>query len=212
MLKPSPASLILFTLSVRFGPWPNKTAPNRKEYEPFSKPDPAKAYNPGSPCTARPSLPGWGQATNKKYWKILVVYAALGTTTYISSSHNVKQYREARDAYINAIDGTRPNDFEIPQPYYSVKTSPNASKEFPQPGYGRMLIIPCFSFILFWGLNVVDATVDAHLKTFDVKRRPQPADQGRLQRTRSNEQHQPGAGTSEKSLKIIYLHRGTIIS
>ncbi|HET7897553.1 MAG TPA: DUF5683 domain-containing protein, partial [Flavisolibacter sp.] len=23
-------------------------------------------------------------------------------------------------------------------------------------------------FILFWGLNVVDATVDAHLKLFDV--------------------------------------------
>jgi hypothetical protein len=23
-------------------------------------------------------------------------------------------------------------------------------------------------FILFWGLNVVDATVDAHLKSFDV--------------------------------------------
>jgi len=23
-------------------------------------------------------------------------------------------------------------------------------------------------FILFWGLNVVDATVDAHLKAFDV--------------------------------------------
>ena len=23
-------------------------------------------------------------------------------------------------------------------------------------------------FIIFWGLNVVDATVDAHLKTFDV--------------------------------------------
>jgi hypothetical protein len=23
-------------------------------------------------------------------------------------------------------------------------------------------------FVLFWGLNVVDAAVDAHLKTFDV--------------------------------------------
>jgi hypothetical protein len=24
------------------------------------------------------------------------------------------------------------------------------------------------AFILLWGLNVIDATVDAHLKTFDV--------------------------------------------
>ncbi len=132
----------------------------------FSKPDPAKAYNPRIATYRSAILPGWGQATNKKYWKIPVVYAALGTTTVIFF-RNVKQYREARDAYVNAIDGNPGNDFEIPQPYYSVKDQPERIKNFRNQVRQNVDYTVLF-FILFWGLNVVDATVDAHLKTFDV--------------------------------------------
>ena len=32
---------------------------------------------------------------------------------------------------------------------------------------GILIILSCF-FIILWGLNVVDAAVDAHLKAFDV--------------------------------------------
>lgn len=132
----------------------------------FKKADPAKKYNPRIATIRSAILPGWGQATNKKYWKIPVVYAALGATTYIFF-RNVKQYREARDAYLNAIDGDFTNDFQIPQPYFSVKDQPERIKNFRNEVRQNVDYSVLF-FILFWGLNVVDATVDAHLKTFDV--------------------------------------------
>ncbi|MBN8699946.1 MAG: hypothetical protein J0L54_10070 [Chitinophagales bacterium] len=167
MLKPVSCLLILFTL---FGASrtmaQQDSAKQKKNTNLFSKPDPAKAYNPRIAMYRSAILPGWGQATNKKYWKIPVVYAALGTTTYIFF-RNVKQYREARDAYINAIDGNQANDFQIPQPYYSVKDQPERIKNFRNQVRQNVDYTVLF-FILFWGLNVVDATVDAHLKTFDV--------------------------------------------
>ena len=132
----------------------------------FSKPDPSKAFNPRIATYRSAILPGWGQATNKKYWKIPVVYAALGTTAYIFF-RNVKQYNEAKDAYANAIDGNPANDFLIPQPYYTVKDQPERIKSFRNQVRQNVDYTVLF-FILFWGLNVVDATVDAHFKTFDV--------------------------------------------
>ena len=132
----------------------------------FSKNDTAKAYNPRIATYRSAIIPGWGQATNKKYWKIPIVYAALGVTTYIFF-RNVKQYNEAKKAYANAIDGNTANDNEIPQPYFSVKNQPERIKSFRNQVRQNVDYTVLF-FIVFWGLNVVDATVDAHLKTFDV--------------------------------------------
>ena len=90
----------------------------------------------------------------------------MGVTTYIFF-RNVKQYNEAKRAYANAIDGNPANDNEIPQPYFSVKNQPERIKSFRNQVRQNVDYTVLF-FILFWGLNVVDATVDAHLKTFDV--------------------------------------------
>jgi hypothetical protein len=132
----------------------------------FSKPDTSKAYNPRIATYRSAILPGWGQYTNKKLWKIPVVYAALGTTAYIFF-RNTKQYREARDSYTNAIDGNPTNDYLIPQPYFTIKDQPERIRTFRNQVRQNVDYTVLF-FILFWGLNVVDATVDAHLKTFDV--------------------------------------------
>ncbi len=43
-------------------------------------------------------LPGAGQAYNKKYWKIPLVYAAIGTSIY-SYNFNKKKYWSYRNAY-----------------------------------------------------------------------------------------------------------------
>jgi Family of unknown function (DUF5683) len=132
----------------------------------FSRPDTSLPYSPRVATIRSAILPGWGQATNKKYWKIPIVYAALGTTTYIFF-RNVKQYREARDAYANATDLNPANDFEIPQPYYTIKDQPERIRTFRNQVRQNVDYTVLF-FIAFWGLNVVDAAVDAHLKTFDV--------------------------------------------
>lgn len=132
----------------------------------FSKPDTSKAYSPRIATYRSAILPGWGQATNKKYWKIPIIYAALGTTAYIFF-RNSKQYKQARNAYTNATDGNPSNDYLIPQPYFTVKDQPERIKTFRNQVRQNIDYTVLF-FIAFWGLNVVDATVDAHLKTFDV--------------------------------------------
>lgn len=132
----------------------------------FSKADPAKPFAPKVATIRSAILPGWGQITNKKYWKLPLVYAALGITTGIFI-HNIKQYRTARDAYKLAIDTIAANDSQIPEPYYSVRFSPEVIRNFRNQVRQNVDYSALF-IILFWGLNVVDATVDAHLKTFDV--------------------------------------------
>jgi hypothetical protein len=167
MFKASTLIIFICSLFVCSNLFAQKTDSTKKRNTRiFSKPDPAKAYNPRIATYRSAMLPGWGQATNKKYWKIPVVYAALGATTYIFF-RNVKQYNEAKNAYINAIDGNPANDSLIPQPYFSVKSQPDRIKTFRNQVRQNVDYTVLF-FILFWGLNVVDATVDAHLKTFDV--------------------------------------------
>ena len=125
-----------------------------------------KKYNPNIAIRRSAIIPGWGQATNKKYWKIPLVYGALGTTTYLFF-RNLGQYRDAREAYRLATDEDPDNDILIKEPYFTVKDQPDRIRNF-RNGVRQNMDYAALFFILFWGLNVVDAAVDAHLKTFDV--------------------------------------------
>ena len=128
--------------------------------------DSTKKYNPNIAIRRSALIPGWGQATNKKYWKIPLVYAALGTTGYLFF-RNLKQYNEAKMAYLLATDNDPSNDFQIKQPYFDVKDQPSRIRSF-RNDVRQNLDYSVLFFIIFWGLNVADAAVDAHLKTFDV--------------------------------------------
>jgi hypothetical protein len=130
------------------------------------KPTKDTGYSPRKAIIRSAIIPGWGQITNKKIWKLPLVYGALGTTTYLFF-RNINQYNEAKKAYILATDNDPSNDIQIPQPYYSVKSQPERIRVFRNAVRQNVDYSAVF-FILFWGLNVVDAAVDAHLKTFDV--------------------------------------------
>ncbi len=145
-----------------------KTVPkNKKQHiSAFARIDTAKKYNPRIAIMRSAILPGWGQITNKKYWKLPLVYGALGITAGVFI-HNIKQFKTANAAYANAIDGNAANDGQIPEPYFSVRTQPDRIKTFRNQVRQNIDYSALF-FILFWGLNVVDAAVDAHLKNFDV--------------------------------------------
>ena len=43
-------------------------------------------------------IPGWGQVYNKKYWKVPIIYAALGITAGVFF-YNLETYQDTRDAY-----------------------------------------------------------------------------------------------------------------
>jgi hypothetical protein len=109
-------------------------------------------------------LPGWGQAYNKKYWKIPIVYAALGTAAGFFIYNN-KEYTDARDAYRNMKDNNDANNYLI-KPKFS-RVDPEAVRQY-RISVRQYVDYSVLAFIVLWGLNVVDATVDGHLKAFEV--------------------------------------------
>ena len=127
-----------------------------------------KKHSPRKAALRSAILPGWGQAYNKKYWKIPIVYGALGTTAAVFN-YNLKQYKDIQFAYrtlVNKDTANWPNVEPSLQPFikYNAQTQLfNARSEVRQNIDYSVLI-----FLAFWGLNVVDAVVDAHLKGFDV--------------------------------------------
>ena len=121
-----------------------------------------KKYNPAIAIRRSAMLPGWGQYTNKKYWKIPIVYAGVGIPTYLFF-RNLKQYREAKDAFNLATDGDPSNDNQIKEPYYSVRAQPDRIRVF-RNSVRQNVDYSVLFFIIFWGLNVADAAVDANLK------------------------------------------------
>lgn len=130
------------------------------------KKDSVLKFNPKKAIIRSAIIPGWGQITNKKIWKVPLVYAALGTTAYLFRQ-NIIQYRDSKSAYILATDNDPSNDGQIKQPYYSVKDQPERIKEFRNAVRQNVDYCAIF-FVLVWGLNVADAAVDAHLKSFDI--------------------------------------------
>jgi hypothetical protein len=130
-----------------------------------------KVYSPHKAAVRSAILPGWGQIYNKKYWKLPIVYGALGITGYILVD-NLKTYREYRDAYTIRYNASLPPPDTDSTGYNDLddiykKISPESIKA-ARDQFRRYIDYSVLFFLLFWGLNVVDAAVDAHLKSFDV--------------------------------------------
>ena len=123
-----------------------------------------KKHNPKIATFRSAVLPGWGQFYNKKYWKIPIVYGALGTTAGVFL-YNIKTYKLLRKAVIYRLDKDTSNDNLIAPEFAALSTE---SIRFYRNAYRQNIDYSVLVFLIFWGLNVVDATVDAHLKAFDV--------------------------------------------
>ena len=123
-----------------------------------------KKYNPKVATFRSAVLPGWGQFYNKKYWKIPIIYGALGTTAGVFF-FNLKTYKRLRQAVILRSDTILSNDNQVYKDFINLSTESIRSY---RNEYRQNIDYSVLFFMLFWGLNVVDATVDAHLKSFDV--------------------------------------------
>jgi hypothetical protein len=115
-------------------------------------------------------IPGWGQVYNKKYWKVPIVAAAIGIPVYLVYYNKVWYDRTRHAVKIAATGTTLPVflDTVDPQLLPLVKSqSVNALINYRNE-FRRNMDYAILFGLLLWGLNVVDATVDAHLKDFDV--------------------------------------------
>mgnify|MGYP003575039981 FL=1 len=125
-------------------------------------------HSPGKAAIRSAIIPGWGQAYNKKYWKIPIVYAALGTAAYIFVD-NLNWYQNYRFAYkVTVNNDPSLYDQVEPQLLPFVKENQQEYLRYGRDEFRRYVDYSAIAFVLLWGLNVVDATVDAHLKNFDV--------------------------------------------
>jgi len=120
-------------------------------------------------------LPGLGQAYNKKYWKIPLVYAGLGTIGYFIHWNN-DNYQIMKLAYRDLTDndpttnsfldirGAQRFDLENSTSLSNFKTALTDQQDY----YRRNRDLLIISFIGFYGLNIIDASVDAHFFDFDI--------------------------------------------
>lgn len=123
---------------------------------------PEHRINPLAPAKAAfysAVLPGLGQAYNKKYWKIPIIYGALATSLYFYADNN-QLYNEFRDIYKRRLEGYTDDKY---QGIYSDDVIINAQKNYQRNRDLSLLI----TFGIY-ALNIIDANVDAHLIQFNV--------------------------------------------
>lgn len=145
-------------------------------------------FNPTKAGLYSAILPGLGQYYNRKYWKIPIVWGAIGTGVGITL-WNQKQYTKYRDAFIAEINGQEHEFSDLPGVTKEVlgRTQDRAKRQ-------RDYAIAITSLVYI--LGIVDAVVDAHL--YEGRKDPDLA----LKPTLIFEQH--NAVSSKPGLSLSY--------
>lgn len=121
-----------------------------------------KTINPLSPAKAAfysAVLPGLGQAYNKKWWKIPIIYGALGAEIYIYSQNN-KEYKRYRNAYKRRLAGFEDDEF-----FGRVTTE---GLERGQKFYRKNKEVTLLVIAGTYALNIIWANVTAHLLQYNI--------------------------------------------
>lgn len=124
---------------------------------------PRAPHSPRKAALYSAILPGLGQAYNHEYWKMPLVYAAIGTCTYFFV-WNMDNYRKYRDAYRLSVDGNP--DTNISDPLLANKSPQylKANRDYFRQNIDYSVLF----FVLAYTLNIADATVFAHLRNWDM--------------------------------------------
>jgi hypothetical protein len=135
------------------------------------------AHPPSRAALYSALLPGLGQAYNQRYWKLPLIYGGFAAFGYFIQSNNFR-YKLYLDAYNvrYAVAQLKSDD-----PEYEVKKAAieenlySAFQDVPidrlqryKNTYRRDRDFFIILTILFYGINILDATVDAHFFTYDV--------------------------------------------
>lgn len=118
----------------------------------------ANVHSPKKAAIMSMILPGLGQAYNRKFWKIPIVYAGLGASIY-GVIWNNQQYNEYSTAFdIREAGGD--------DKYAGIYSTPNLISL--QNFYRNNRDLSVLISVLVYALNILDANIDAHLYNFDV--------------------------------------------
>lgn len=116
-------------------------------------------------------LPGLGQIYNKRYWKVPIVWGAIGTGVY-AYLYNDDLYDRFRTAFKRRKAGFTDDEFyDLNKNDDVTPSSPDLSDQALQDAqerYQRDRDLALLITIALYALNIIDANVDAHLKQYNV--------------------------------------------
>lgn len=131
-----------------------------------------KKHSPGKAALRSAIFPGLGQIYNKKYWKLPIVYTAVGIPVALFFDNKTWYNRSRYALAVAASTSDPPNADSLSAVHSQLRPlvdakSTNSILRYRNE-FRRNMDYSILFTLLFWGLNIVDATVDAHLKGFDV--------------------------------------------
>jgi hypothetical protein len=130
-------------------------------------------HNPRIATKRSAIIPGWGQAYNKEYWKIPIVYGALSIPT-VTFFYNNTWYNRTKSAYdlvykaSDPLTATKQDTLNLQNIYPVLQGFSLGSLQTFRNAFRKDRDFSALWFLIVWGLNVVDATVFGHLKEFEV--------------------------------------------
>jgi len=119
----------------------------------------APEHSPTRALLLSATIPGLGQFYNKKYWKVPIVWAGLGTFAYFIR-FNDEQYQFYRRNLIYEVE----QDPEFLNETNLDQTSLKSARDQYRRARDQLALYG----ILFYVVQIIDAHVDAHLIEFDV--------------------------------------------
>ena len=121
-----------------------------------------RKHSPTKATLYSTALPGLGQIYNRKWWKVPIIYAGFGVMTYFIWS-NTDEYLIYRSAYIEKVNGNTNGNYAVLVAKYSEEELLSTTEY-----YRRNLELSILITAVWYVLNIIDATVDAHLYTYDI--------------------------------------------
>ncbi len=122
----------------------------------------APEHSPRKAALYSAALPGLGQIYNKKYWKVPIIYGGFMIMGYLVIWNNDRYQVFRRDNI--AVRNKQPEE----SPFASVGGSPISNSERAVEEFHRDRDYTIILTAALYGLNIMDAIVDAHLIEFDV--------------------------------------------
>lgn len=153
-------SIVDYSQLPRTSMFPEKTIQINQSFENF--------FNSHDPKVATwlGLIPGMGQIYNQKYWKLPIVYAGFAVTGYFAIS-NRNEYRLFADAYSCKL-AEDPEDesttCEDPLAQKYTTSDLKANRDY----YRRNMELSFVIMGVWYILQILDATVDAHLYNWEV--------------------------------------------
>lgn len=131
--------------------------------------DPEKTWlpNPKTATLLSAAIPGLGQAYNRSYWKMPIIYIAEGILVYLIIDNN-KNYKEFKEAYQIRTD-TSSN--KTPDQFINHKVYNSTDRlRLARDDYRRNRDLSIVIAVAVYGMQILDANVDAHLRTFKINK------------------------------------------